>query len=164
MLYRDRPVQLCVLTYWDEEDHLQRAVDRVGAPVDREGVSVEGDLALAFAAVEPMARGTTSLNGPVPGAGHYNIESVSLRLCSPKGHDKPHTSVPDVGDGQVALARDADGVLGTLGAEAFAGGADGILAGGAAEDEVVEVDVGAGDGEVEHDCRRRWIVEVSRWV
>ena len=136
-------------------------MDRVRAPVDRERVSVERDLALAFAAVEPMARGSTSLNGPVTGAGHYNSESVSLRLCSPKGHDQPHTSVPNVGDGQVALSCDPDGVLGTLGPEAFAGGADGILAGGAAEDEVVEVDVGAGDGKVEHDCRGMWMVEVS---
>ena len=138
-------------------------MDGVRAPVDHVRVSVEGDLALTLAAVEPMARGTTSLNGPVPGAGHYNSESVSLRLCSSKGHDKPHTSVPDVGDGQVALARDADGVLGTLGAEAFAGGADGVLAGGAAEDEVVEVDVGAGDGKVEHDRRGRWM-EKGEWM
>ena len=131
-------------------------MDRVRAPVDRERVSVERDLPLAFAAVEPMAGGATRLNGPVPGAGHYNSESVSLRLCSLKGDDKPHTSVPDVGDGQVALARDPDGVLGTLGAEAFAGGADGILAGGgAAEDEVAEVDVGAGDGKVEHGGREK---------
>ena len=125
-------------------------MDRVRAPVDRERVSVERDLPLAFAAVEPMAGGATRLHGPVTGAGHYNSENVSLRLCSRKGHDQPHTSVPDVGDGQVALARDPDGVLGTLRAEAFAGGADGILASGAAEDEVVEVDVSAGDGEVEH--------------
>ena len=61
-----------------------------------------------------------------------------------------HTSVSDIRERQIALVCDTDDVFCTLGAKALASRANGIVAGGTSEYEVPEVDIGAGNSEVEH--------------
>ena len=133
------------------KNYLQFALDSVCTSVDREGVSVEGDLSFSFSTIEPIGSGATGLNGPVSGTGYY--DSVRLRLDSSDGRGQlnvKHTGVPDICEGQITLVCDTDDVFCTLGAKALASRANGIVAGGTSEDEIPEVDIGAGDGEVEH--------------